>query len=286
MSKVLAELGVNDLPETAVKLIFFDIDGTLLDREGGYGAALKSAIRRVQAKGIKTAIASGRPHFAARFLIDDLLLQSPGVFCTGAHVYDPVTHHVLHAATIAKSLVEQLTCEVRRLGIYYELYTENNFYVEREFASEIRNTHAQHLRCHPLFKNFDEVIAAEPIYKLLIGADQTRDAASLQYLETKFPQLIFAYAGLPAHPQWLFASIIDRRADKLAAFNLLLGHHNISAENVMSFGDAQSDMVFIQAAGVGVAMGNATSAVKAVANYVTKPVWEDGIAYALQRLIP
>ena len=81
----------------------------------------------------------------------------------------------------------------------------------------------------------------------------------------------------------VFASIIDIQADKKAAFEYLLQQQGLTAAQVMSFGDAQSDKQFLQLAG-GVAMGNAAPDVKAVASFTTKAVWEDGIAYALARL--
>ncbi len=282
----LTQLAPEQLEKPPIKLVYFDIDGTLLNTDGRYSQTVKSAMLRLQERGILTAIASGRPSFAAQFLIDDLKLNAPGVFCTGAQIYYPLTGETLVANSLAPDLAARLIAAIRPLELYYELYTGEGFYIEVDRSSAICQIHAQALRCEPLVANFDSLVPTQPIYKILIGANQTRDAEKLQWLEAQFPECIFAYAGLPAHPEWLFASIIDRRADKLAAFNWLLNFHNLRAENVMSFGDAQSDRVFLQAAGTGIAMGNASAAVKAVANYVTKPVWEDGIAYALQCLIP
>ena len=86
------------------------------------------------------------------------------------------------------------------------------------------------------------------------------------YLERAFPECIFAYARLPAYPRWLFVSIIHRAASKRAAFDFLLTHYDIAPENVVSFGDAQSDMEFITMAGVGVAMGRRALVIKDLAD--------------------
>jgi len=54
----------------------------------------------------------------------------------------------------------------------------------------------------------------------------------------------------------------------------------------MAVGDSHSDMIFIQRAGVGVAMGNASERVCSVADYVTLTADDDGVAFALATLIP
>ncbi|HEY6527152.1 MAG TPA: HAD family hydrolase [Cellvibrionaceae bacterium] len=275
-----------DLPRTQIKLIYFDIDGTLLNQHGEYPSELQSALARVQNLGIKTAVASGRPQFAAQWIINNLGLTAPGVFCTGAHVYFPEQQHHLVQHFLPVTTLVKLIGALRQTDFYYELYTHERFYIERDTAAYIRATHSQHLRVSPSVKHFDDIISCEPVIKLLIGANQPADIAAIYNLERIFSdECIFAYAKLPAYPDWLFASIIDKRADKNAAFNYLLGHHQLSAEQVMSFGDAQSDKQFLQAAGIGIAMGNAAADVKAVARFTTKAVWDNGIAYALERLI-
>jgi 5-amino-6-(5-phospho-D-ribitylamino)uracil phosphatase len=283
----LVHINDKDLPSTPIKLVYFDIDGTLLNQHGEFPDQLAAAIKRIQGLGVKTAVASGRPQFAAQWVIDELGLSAPGVFCTGAHVYAPEQKKHLIQHFLPLETLQKLLAAIRNLDIYYELYTAEHFYIERDTAAYIRATHAQHLRVAPLVKHFDQIIEQEPVIKLLIGANQQADIAALRQLEQAFfDECIFAYAGLPAYPEWLFASIIDKRADKKSAFDYLLKHHQVSAEQVMSFGDAQSDKAFLQAAGVGVAMGNASAEVKAAARFTTKAVWDNGIAYALERLIP
>ena len=59
----------------------------------------------------------------------------------------------------------------------------------------------------------------------------------------------------------------------------------IRPEEVIAFGDAENDIPMLRAAGMGVAMGNATEAVKAAADMVTLTNNEDGIAAALEMLL-
>ena len=54
----------------------------------------------------------------------------------------------------------------------------------------------------------------------------------------------------------------------------------------MAMGDSENDLSMINAAGIGVAMGNASDDVKAVANYITSSNNEDGVAKAIKNFIP
>lgn len=284
MTKYLEQL--TDIPLSApIKLVFFDIDGTLLDKDGHYSAELRSQIARIRRSGVKTAIASGRPLIAAQFLIDELSISDPGVFCTGAYLYSPVDGQLLLEAPLEQTHALALLQRLRELNIYYELYTHNQFFYETDFAAHIRRVHGQHLRCQPVKVDLRQVVLAEPVLKFIVGVDQSQDPQSLLQLEREFPDLHFAYACLPGYPHWRFANVIDKGACKRRAFSRLLERYQVAPENVASFGDSHSDEVFLQLAGAGVAMGNAADDVKRVARFVTKNAWDDGVAYALSRLI-
>ena len=65
--------------------------------------------------------------------------------------------------------------------------------------------------------------------------------------------------------------------------NLLMDTRTaINSDNVMCFGDGENDAGMLEYAGIGVAMGGASDAVKARADYVTADVDADGIARALE----
>ncbi len=81
-----------------------------------------------------------------------------------------------------------------------------------------------------------------------------------------------------------FTDITARGADKGTALLTVAAHLGIDRKDTVAFGDGGNDKSILQAAGTGVAMGNAPDDVKAVADYVTASVDEDGIARALEQL--
>jgi Cof subfamily protein (haloacid dehalogenase superfamily) len=82
-----------------------------------------------------------------------------------------------------------------------------------------------------------------------------------------------------------FCEIVHTAVSKWNAIQHLMSLWNIQASEVMAIGDHENDLSMITAAGVGVAMGNAPDNVKALANYVTDPVGEDGAANAIEKFV-
>jgi len=265
-----------------IRLAFFDIDGTLLDSHGQIHPQLYPVIARLKVKGIKTAIASGRPYFAARFLVDELGINDAGMFYTGAHLFDPHTQQTLLENPLLATDALAVVQAAQMLGLYTEVYTPSGFYLQEQ--TEISRVHAAHLRVSPELGDLTAVVMRSSVSKLLVGVNRAAHGDKISVLEKQFPQLIFARAYLAAYPDWQFASVISGAATKQRAFEFLLRHHQIKPHQVIAFGDAESDMDFLQMAGIGVAMGNANENVKAVADWVTKSADEVGVVYALNQL--
>lgn len=269
---------------TSCRLAFFDIDGTLLGPDGRYSERLRRALLSARRNGIKTAVASGRPLYAAQYLIDELELADAGLFCTGALLYDPTERQVLASHVLDKALVERLLNAAASCDLYTEYCTAHHYYIQKPHP--ISTEHSRHLRLAPDIRDLWQMAEQEPALKLLFAVDNRADQQKLLMLERQFPEVEFAYARLAKAPDWLFASVISRQADKSTGFEQLLQYHGVSADEVISFGDAQSDMCFLSLAGTGVAMGNASDEVKAIADRVTAPVWEDGVAQVIEELLP
>lgn len=265
-----------------IRLAFFDIDGTLLDSQGRIHPQLYPAITRLKSKGIKTAIASGRPYFAARFLVDELGIHDAGMFYTGAHLFDPHSQQTLLEIPLPAMDALAVLQIAQALDLYTEVYTPSGFYLQER--TEISRVHAAHLRVNPKLDDLASVVTRGSVSKLLVGVNRVIHGDKISILEKQFPQLIFARAYLAAYPEWQFASVISGVATKQSAFDFLLRHHQLKPHQVIAFGDAESDMDFLQMAGIGVAMGNANDNVKAVADWVTKTADEVGVAYALSQL--
>ncbi|MDN3639409.1 HAD family hydrolase [Simiduia curdlanivorans] len=277
----LEQLAQSELPASPIRLAYFDIDGTLLDADGKLPAPVIQAIQRIQRQGVLTAFATGRPPFATEALQRQLSMNAPSVFYTGALCEAETICHADH--TLALVELAPLLMQAQVYGFHAEVYYRDHYRVEA--MSDIGHEHARHLGVAPVLDSMSRWPDL-PIYKLLLGVDLTQCPQGLAALEKTWPQFQFAYAHLPSRPLWQFASVVSREVNKTTLFQQLLTYHGLAREQVIAFGDGGSDCEFLLSAGVGVAMDNASSAVKACANFVTRSSSKDGVAYALERLVP
>ena len=83
------------------------------------------------------------------------------------------------------------------------------------------------------------------------------------------------------HPA--FTDITSADADKGKGLQAMAEYLGLDISETMAFGDGGNDISIIREAGVGVAMGNAGDNLKAVADYITTSVDEDGVKNALEK---
>lgn len=81
------------------------------------------------------------------------------------------------------------------------------------------------------------------------------------------------------------AIITSKEATKENAIKILMKHYNITSDCAISFGDDTNDIGMLQASGIGVAMGNALQEVKEAAAYITLTNDEDGVAEFIERYV-
>lgn len=82
----------------------------------------------------------------------------------------------------------------------------------------------------------------------------------------------------------LFGDIGVAQGTKATAVAALLAHLGAQRSDTIAFGDATVDLPMFEACGYGVAMGNASDDLLAVADLVTDDVEDDGLAHAFSRL--
>jgi len=91
-------------------------------------------------------------------------------------------------------------------------------------------------------------------------------------MEKAFPELKF-----PMFSSMQGADIVERDASKAEGLKRLCHHLGVDIKDTVAFGDSMNDYEILQAAGIGVAMGNSIEELKRVADYVTTNITDDGI---------
>ena len=82
----------------------------------------------------------------------------------------------------------------------------------------------------------------------------------------------------------VFADIIPKTGGKAVGIEAMLNHLGLDFSQCAAFGDGGNDIEMLQAAGIGVAMGGSVKEVIQAADFTTRPLEEDGVEYALEKL--
>ena len=252
-----------------VKAIFFDIDGTLVSfNTHRMSEHLKEKLHELQAKGVKLFISSGRARLVMNNLDDfpfDGYVEMNGAKTTlGEEVIDS---HPMHKET---SMQIAEIAETHNVSCWVFADTVAGINHVSEHAIEVENM----LNLHPSgFLDLCKVAREHQVYEYTIFFDEGQEKRLLR-------PVLKDVTYSRWHPY--FIDVVPEGLSKSYGASKILEHIGVKREECMAFGDGGNDIPIIEYAGIGVAMGNATDDVKAVADYVTDTVDEDGIVTALE----
>lgn len=272
------------------KIIFLDVDGTLVDYEGNLPGSAVTAIRLARQNGHHVYICTGRSKAEVYPHLWDIGLDGM-IGGNGSYVEDngQVVLHCLITPEQCKKIVDWLH------GRGLEFYLESN---NGLFASENFETAAlPAIRLYSKRKereNAHEITVRSAFPDMIFGGNLYRDdlnkvsfvlSSYQDYLDAKdaFPDLKAGVWG-GKDEEALFGDLGVKDVDKAVAIDALLCHLHADVKDTIAFGDAKIDIPMLECCGYGVAMGNGGVEIKAVADYVTDTVERDGLYQAFERL--
>jgi len=248
---------------TKFKLLVLDLDGTTVEPRGDALPSKKviEAVKKAQ-KIVGVAVATGRPLSLAKPVIEALDLKGLGVFNGGAEIIDMASGQLIYVKKVSVSTLKELVRLCLPFG--YRLYSSEDQYGSQLKSAEDVKTEAE---------------------KLFIDSVKSSDAIKiLEELE--------AVKGIAAHPtkSWTKGDVVDihvthAQATKQHGVERLITMLKLSKDEVIAIGDDHNDVPLMMAAGFKVAMGDAPEQVKALADYVTETLENDGVAVAIEKLI-
>lgn len=265
------------------KIIFLDVDGTLVDYKGRIPESAVAAVRLARKQGHKVYICTGRSRAEVYPEIWDIGLDGM-IGGNGNYVEDhgQVIMHRCLSLEECRGIVDWLH------GRGLEFYLECNAGL---FGSENFETAGE-----PVIRMYSRRKGAEgsgmltvrdAFPEMVFGADLYRDDVNkISFILNAYQDYTDAAAAFPdlkagtwggAGETVLFGDLALKDIDKAYAMDILLDHLNASAEDTIAFGDARVDIPMLQHSSVGVAMGNGGEEIRAMADYVTDDVECDGL---------
>lgn len=264
------------------KLIAMDLDGTLNNDQKIITEKTKAALMAAQEKGIRLALASARPSPGLFKERDILRLQDHnGILMSynGGRIVDAATGKVLFETSMDLEETRQVLRQLEKLpvtpilddGVQFYVTDKNGFKVEYECKNN-------NMVCWEV-GNLADFLTFAPI-KILMSVEPSELKAVQQQIAAFLPESLTVVQTAA-----FYLEVIPRVINKGQGIRDICGVLGIDPSQVISFGDAENDIPMLKAAGMGVAMGNASEAVKAAADMVTLSNNEDGIAAALEKLL-
>ncbi len=266
-----------------IKLIAFDIDGTILDDQKQLVSANREAFQEAERKGLILCIASGRmlstiESVEKQLGVDCVIIAYNGGMIAGRRAEGrPLLGHNPVPADVADFLIGFAREHGYLLNFYHQdlLYAEENQSENPLLAVYSRRTGASYKLIRDLQSFFPGVTPTKLI--LLAESDQC---------SRLLPELRRRLAGraciVKSEPEYL--EITAPGIDKGSALPVIAGRYGISTNEIMAVGDAENDIGMLRAAGWGVAVANASPEVKVCARCITERTNnEGGAAEAIYR---
>lgn len=275
---------ISALPRVVIapKLLLFDIDGTLVRSNHSVDERLVEKLKYLSSRGVMIGFASGRASFGARHLYQQLSVNAPSMFFSGSLVEDPKNQNAIFSQGLAHSEIIELAAAARKLNIYTELYTADQYLVER--TNYLTELHAQYMNLLPLVGEIEEFSQNNQILKVVLIADSVNSIKQVRELAAQFSDLNCGLSFGAAHPELLFANFTSQHAARLIALDRITQALGLNRSEVAAFGDAESDLPLLLNCGYGFALANAPQNVRDQAPFITDHIEEGGVLTALNYL--
>ena len=269
------------------KMIFLDLDGTLLDDNKKIPRENRESIDAALNMGHKVLVCTGRPLSSAIKLLPFFGLDKPGCYAitfNGGLIYDAGAKKTIYQKTLPLDQVRYVFKKAYEYGeIHIQTYTDEGFVCEydtpeSQFYERMTKTDRKVVN-----DIFEALNGREPCKMLAIayGCNRERIEAfresMLEYCEGKMDVCFSCYEYLEFMPAGI---------NKGNSIKWMCEYLDIPLENTIAVGDAENDITMIKTAGIGAVMKNASDGMKQYGNYITeKDNNEAGVAEVIEKFM-
>ncbi|MGM0874534.1 MAG: Cof-type HAD-IIB family hydrolase [Bacillota bacterium] len=251
-------------------IIFFDIDGTLLDYDKKLPKSTKQAIQTLKEKGHEVAIATGRAPFMFADLRNELNIQT---FVSYNGQYVVLNNEVIYTNPLNKEALESLTDVAVSHGhpiVYMDHEDMKANVSSHDYIIESINS----LKITKFPTHDPHYFKEREIYQSLLFCQEREE----EVYRKAFKQFDF----VRWHP--VSVDVLPDAGSKAKGIEKIVEKLGFEKESVFAFGDGLNDVEMLTAIHNSVAMGNAHDEAKKSARYITKSVDEDGILHGLRMI--
>lgn len=272
------------------KIVFLDIDGTIWDYKGNIPNSTIEAIRRLKENGHIPVICTGRAkgHVRDKKLLDlgfDGLIAACGAY---VEYKDTILTEVLIEDEKVKRVVElskkynvPVVLEGSRKHWISKDGFEHDDFVDRmieimEEDAVIFEDYSPDMKVN----KFSGDIIENSDYEGFKGA-VLRDFEIIEHILSDDMGLFQSqFEGDGSMVIGVFESVLEGYS-KATGMKKICDYLNMDMNDSLAIGDSNNDIEMIEAAGIGIAMGDGSKELKEHADYITDNLWDDGLKNAL-----
>ena len=269
---------------TDTKILFTDLDGTLLNDQKQISAGNLAAIHMALENGHKIVISTGRALASAKKQAETLGLIMPGCYIiafNGACIYDIHEKKVIFSETIPLDYVYHLFEEAHKLNIHIQTYDDTQVLTESENDDLFRYCHNTGMEYKVISSVRSELIFSP--YKVLVIDYQHHEPL------VQFQEQIRTWAEGKIDFYFSCNELLEIVAPDISKGNAIIRlceQLQIPPEATISAGDADNDISMLQTTHTSVVMKNADPHMHAYATYITKQDNNhDGVAEAIYKFM-
>ncbi len=271
------------------KLIFLDIDGTLVAALSRPTPQVRQGVRQARALGNLVFLCTGRN---LPIIGSDILEIGFDGIVASAGGYVSVGDQVLFDSLLPEEVVQECLTVFHDLGVFCRIETPEGIYTDPQMEALLRSASPDPCNSEliRMQKEIETGIAIQPYeryprrgaYKLCFTSISLKPVEEARnFLGNRFEFVVHPYGN---STRCFNGEIIPRGIDKGKGIDLVCRHFGASLKDTVAFGDSMNDAAMLARAGLSVAMGNACDELKAMADIICEDVAHDGVYREFCRL--
>ena len=267
----------------AIKLITIDIDDTLVNTAKQVTPRVKAALQEATAQGVKVVLTTGRPLPGVQEYLDELGLNHQDdqyAITYNGGVVQTTNGEELGGKELAYSDYLRLREVADELGAYLQVETIDAAYTSAKEINYWASRENFLIKMPLIIKPVDEMDPNDHYVKFMFIGDEADIDSWRDALPADVKEAYYIVKSTPQHLEFM-----HKDATKGSGLLTLAAKLGIDQSETMALGDQQNDITMIEAAGLGVAMGNAVPEVKAVADVETTTQNTDGVGVAVEKWV-
>lgn len=267
-----------------MKLLFTDLDGTLLNNDSLVSAGTKAFLDEFLAAGNKLILSSGRPRDSVLEVKNDAGLDQPGILliCSnGTQVYDCDSRQTIMEKRLPLPYISYLQKQAEKHGLHIQTYRADAIVSPAEDAEIAFYRRRIHM---PLVVSPDltDALTEEPFKMLAISLDAPDKLEAFRHGISDWAQGRIQ----TIYSNDMYLELFRHDAGKGNAVRFVCDYFGAPLSDAFAAGDADNDISMLEAAGTGIAMRNATDKVKKAADVITDLDNDhDGLADMMRKLL-